>query len=152
MIRIVPAQRHDVAFIQNLSRRVFSQYGPYDKTLGRWFLSGLSIALMAISNKTRKGFAMLSRFPLKHAVLCVHELLAIAVDRPFQHQGVGNALLQETLSKAEELHSDTLLLHTAIDNNVAQNLFLKHGFVKSETKPGFYPHGQDAVMMVRDIH
>ena len=47
--------------------------------------------------------------------------------------------------------ADTIVLHTAVDNISAQRLFEKFGFFALETKAGFYPEGQDAIMMSKDM-
>jgi ribosomal protein S18 acetylase RimI-like enzyme len=52
---------------------------------------------------------------------------------------------------AQKTGVETLVLHTAIDNLPGRTLFKKHGFVLLETKGGFYPRGQDAVMMYKHI-
>jgi len=42
-----------------------------------------------------------------------------------------------------------LYLHTAADNVDAKALFSVSGFKAAETSEGFYPQGQDAVMMYK---
>jgi ribosomal protein S18 acetylase RimI-like enzyme len=59
--------------------------------------------------------------------------------------------MRDVLKKGEVLGVETLVLHTAAENFVAQKLFKEHGFIPSEIKRNFYPKGQDALMMYKDI-
>ena len=43
-IVVRPAEVSDAEFIQNLSRKAFRQYGPYEELLPAWFLSGIGAA------------------------------------------------------------------------------------------------------------
>ena len=150
-VSIIPSRSGDADFIQTLSRQVFVQYGPYDKTLPRWYLADMAITFLAIMENEPVGFAMLGRafydIPLSRS----HELLAIAIAPEVQGQGIGGLLLNKIISNARKQQADTLLLHTARENLPAQKLFTQHGFAVAETKTGFYPEGQDAVMMVRHL-
>ena len=150
-VHIKPAQKNDAEFIQNLSKRVFNQYGPYDKTLVRWYISGITTTVVATMDNRPVGFAMSGRSFQYDPTLRVYELLAIAVEPAVQKQGIGSLLLKEIKTKVKTLQAEKLVLHTAADNLPAQRLFKKHGFVISEARYGFYPEGQDALMMVRDL-
>ncbi len=46
---------------------------------------------------------------------------------------------------------DTLTLCTAVENKRARELFRKHGFIRWDLKKGYYPRGQDAVVMYKVI-
>ena len=97
------------------------------------------------------GFSMLGKPEHGWSVPRVSELLAIAVEPAKWRVGIGGLLLDETLKQAERLRVGTLVLHTAIDNLAARTLFRKHGFSEFGIKKTFYPRGQDAVMMYKDI-
>ena len=79
------------------------------------------------------------------------EVLAIAVDPEFQHRGIGQELLQFAQRKMEEMGEQRLFLYTAKENLVAQRLFLRSGYRPVGTKEGFYPSGQDALLMVNEF-
>jgi ribosomal protein S18 acetylase RimI-like enzyme len=81
----------------------------------------------------------------------VCELLAIAVEPDRQQQGIGARLLQEMEKETKELGEGSLVLHTAVENLFAQKLFSKAGYEPCGIKQSFYPAGQDALMMVKDI-
>ncbi len=150
-IRITPARVTDASYIRSLSKQVFIQYGPYDDTLTRWFLSGITLTLLASMGRRPVGFAMLGRSAHESPLSHIYELLAIAVESEVQNLGIGTLLMKKIEGKARELDAETLVLHTAVDNTFGRKLFKKHGFVASETKFHFYPGGQDALMMCKDF-
>ena len=147
--RIVPASPSDVNYIRSLSKKVFNKYGPYDDTLAGWFLSGMAITLLALTEKRAVGFAMLGQLHSDDLHLRIYELLAIAVEPGMQNRGIGSQLLNSIERKAQVLDVEMFILHTAADNLPGHGLFRKFGFVSSETKGGFYPAGQDALMMYK---
>lgn len=150
-IRIRSVRATDTDYIQGLSKRVFSRYGPYDDTITRWFLSGLTLTILASKGKRPVGFAMLGRSSYGNPFSRVYELLAIAVEPEMQKLGIGSLLMGEIEEKARRMQVETLVLHTAIDNITGQRLFTKHGFIASGIKNLFYPEGQDALMMSKDL-
>jgi ribosomal protein S18 acetylase RimI-like enzyme len=150
-IKIIPARITDSNYIRNLSKQVFSQYGPYDDTLTQWFLSGVTVTVLASMGRKLVGFAMLGRFSDYSPLSRVYELLAIAVEPEMQSHGIGSLLMRKMEKKARELEAETVVLHTAVDNMPGRKLFKKHGFTESETKIRFYPKGQDALMMRRNF-
>ena len=148
---IRPAKGSDVAFIQGLSKLVFSRYGPYEDMLSGWLESDITTTLLAFMKKRPVGFAMLGRHPHKGEPLPVAELLAIAVEPTKQKRGVGDFLMSEILGKARELRIEMVVLHTALENGPAQRLFTKHMFTPAGLKKGFYPKGQDALLMINHM-
>ena len=150
-ITIEAAQGSDVEFIHSLSKKVFSVYGPYEDMLARWFDSDITVTLLAFMEERAVGFAMLGRHQRKRDSRQVAELLAIAVEPAKQKSGIGDSLIREIVRKVGELRIEIVVLHTALENMPAQRLFKKHGFTPSEIKKGFYPQGQDALLMYKDM-
>ena len=150
LVTIRPARLTDMDHILALGKEVFQEYGPYEDMLRRWFESGMSVTLLALMGKVPAGFAMFSRLDEWHLPR-VSELLAIAVEPGRQRLGVGHRLMREVEKRAKDIGVQTLVLHTAVDNRSGQKLFRKCGFLRHEMKRGFYPAGQDALMMFKDI-
>lgn len=150
-IRIREAKPGDVDFIRDLSRTAFSPYGPYEEILPQWFESGATITYVALMGKTPVGFAMFGKPAHPWYFPVVHELLAIAVEPDKQKLGIGDLLMHTIISTVRKLSVDKIVLHTAPDNSPALSLFKKHGFEEFQTKEGFYPRGQDALMLHKDI-
>ena len=150
-ITIRVAKESDREFAHSLSKKAFSQYGPYEDMLDRWFQSDTTETLLALMEKRPVGFAMRGRHQSEWESRQIAELLAIAVEPAKQKKGIGDSLLREAVRKARELRIETVVLYTALENVAAQSLFKKHGFIPSKIKKSFYPRGQDALLMVNHI-
>ncbi|MBN2034153.1 MAG: GNAT family N-acetyltransferase [Deltaproteobacteria bacterium] len=150
-ISIRRADRYDIGFIGRLSAEVFSVYGPYGHLVPEWFESDLTVTLIAIVGGLPSGFVMMGRLfgSVEKENRC--ELLAIAVEPHLHRRGIGGMLLRKIQKEAERLGESTLILHTAVDNFPAQDLFRKHGFISLSLKRHFYPSGRDAVMMKKAV-
>ncbi|MEW6666402.1 MAG: GNAT family N-acetyltransferase [Thermodesulfobacteriota bacterium] len=145
------AVRSDAGFIGGLSSRVFDLYGPYGEIVTRWFESGTAITFVAFVGQRPAGFAMIGRPSPSAQAGPVAELLAIAVEPHYQAMGVGRLLLRKMEETAVRIHIRRLFLHTATENTRARRLFTRCGYSAAEVKPGFYPAGQDAVLMFKDL-
>jgi ribosomal-protein-alanine N-acetyltransferase len=150
-ITVQSAKPVDVHYVGNLGKRVFEQYGPYDDMLVSWFESGITMTLMALMETGPVGFAMLSRPKGKRYLPRVSELLAIAVEPEKRRRGIGDLLIKGIQRTAEEIEVEKLVLHTAVENLPGHKLFKKHGFIPLDIKKNFYPKGQNAIMMYKDI-
>jgi ribosomal-protein-alanine N-acetyltransferase len=95
------------------------------------------------------GFAMLGWFREANFLSDTAEVLAIAVVPDRRRGGVGRLLMEEIERAARSHYARVLLLHTAVDNQPAKELFRKCGFKKGQVKRGFYPAGQDAIAMFK---
>lgn len=146
-----PARASDVDYVRGLSKKVFQQYGPYENMLPRWLESGVTVTVIALMGKRTVGFAMVGRLRREWSHPAVSELLAIAVEPEARRLGIGDLLMREVVKRAKELKVETLALYTGVENLPGQRLFKKHGFIPSEVKKNFYPGGQDAIMMYKDI-
>ncbi|MDB9822752.1 GNAT family N-acetyltransferase [Deltaproteobacteria bacterium] len=146
-----PTDGSETRFIKRLSRKLFNLYGPYEEIIPRWFESNMTMTVIALVNGQPVGFAMtgelIGGYDFQHAV----ELLAIAVDPKNQGIGVGKLLLRELERKTEELGLNRLYLHTATKNYRAQKLFARMGYRTGEIKKSFYPEGQDAFVMYKEL-
>lgn len=146
-----PARADDADFVGRLGLRVFTVYGPYEETISQWFLSGRSVTLIALSGRRPVGFAMIGEGspggPLPHEP----ELLAIAVEPEYQQKGIGRTLLKEIERLAAGKGATRLFLHTATDNLPARRLFTANGYRPLEIRGYFYPAGQDALIMFKDL-
>lgn len=54
------------------------------------------------------------------------------VDGSARKKGIGEKLIQETITLAKEIGSHTIRLRTAKSNNIAQKLYHKMGFVRED--------------------
>ena len=151
IVKIRPAMEADTDFISQLSGKVFNIYGPYEDIVPKWFKSGMTTTIIAVMKKKPVGFAMIGNRSGERDLKHVYELLAIAVEPEKQQMGIGQTLMKDIERKAIELVGKKLFLHTAKENHSAQKLFIANGYSPYEIKRNFYPAGQDAVVMSREI-
>ena len=75
--------------------------------------------------------------------------LGVATDR--QGEGLGALLLDALLAEADRRKSPEVLLEVRADNEVAQGLYRRRGFVEIGRRRRYYqPSGTDAVVMKRE--
>lgn len=150
-MKIRPDRPSDSLYIAQLSERVFRIYGPYEKIIRSWLESGMTLTLVALVNRKPAGFVMISQFPLEANPQQISEILAIAVAPEKQRLGIGEMLLKEVEKRAAQTGISELFLHTAEENLAAQNLFAKNEYVLRGINEGFYPAGQNALIMSKKI-
>jgi ribosomal protein S18 acetylase RimI-like enzyme len=151
VLNIRPAEPSDAHFIVKLSGDVFHIYGPYKRIITSWLESGVAESLIVSIGKEAAAFAMMSNLNFQLNPARVSELLAIAVAPENQGMGIGTILLKEMEKMAALMNMTELFLHTAIDNKVALRMFKKRGYLKRGRKKNFYPAGQDAIFMSKQI-
>jgi ribosomal protein S18 acetylase RimI-like enzyme len=141
----------DEDFIGQLSGKVFNIYGPYDQLVPQWFNSDFTLTMIATIAEKPVGFAMIGHVSKELRLPDVSELMAIAVEPEKQKIGIGTMLIKEMEKKAAKIKIKRVFLHTAVGNLSAQRLFAECGYQKGGTKSGFYPAGQDAVLMYKNL-
>ncbi|MBW2066841.1 MAG: GNAT family N-acetyltransferase [Deltaproteobacteria bacterium] len=150
-LRIRVGRKSDMGFMIDLSGRTFSRYGPYEKIIEQWLESGMTLAMVSLHGKRPVGFAMINLLPEEMGPQYETELLAIALEPDMHRRGIGLSLLRSMEQKARESGIRTIVLHTARENLAARGLFKKAGFAELGIKKGFYPNGQDALVMIKEI-
>jgi ribosomal-protein-alanine N-acetyltransferase len=134
-----------------LSGKVFSIYGPYEEMISRWLEMETTITLVALVRGRHAGFVMFGSVEEAQKIPVTTEILAIAVEPAMQGMGIGQRLLREIEKKATSAGEKRICLHTAVGNIAAQQLFAKNSYCPTEMKPHFYPRGQDALLMLKEI-
>lgn len=150
-LRLKVAKGSHWDFIIHLSGRVFHEYGPYDKIIHEWLASGMAFTILSVHGRRPIGFAMINLLPEEYGPQYETELLAIAVEPDMQRSGVGQRLIKVVEKKAKELDIRRIALHTDVGNFIARRFFKKAGFTELRTERNFYPKGQDALVMIKDI-
>lgn len=141
----------DSFFIRELSTKAFKPFGEYGDVVQKWHLSGNSITIIACNEDLPLGFAMISKPFSRYDQNKSSELLAIAIENAWQGKGVGNLLLMEIEKTALNAGIKTIFLHTAVENRNARKLFSDSGYRIWQIKNNFYPEGQNACVMAKNI-
>jgi ribosomal protein S18 acetylase RimI-like enzyme len=142
-IAIRPAASMDYGFIRALSREVFSLYGNYEDIIPQWLVDTAVMTIVSFEKMQSLGFAMLS--------MLSGEILAIAVKPEYRGSGIGTELLNSIERIASQLGMERLLLHTATENEVAEMFFRNASFTVIGKEEGYYPRGQAALIMAKEI-
>lgn len=141
----------DSIFIRNLSAKAFKPFGEYGDIVQKWYLSGNSITVIASLKDQPLGFAMVSKPFSRYDQNNSSELLAIAIETPWQGKGIGKLLLEEIEKAVFKAGITTLFLHTAVENRNARKLFSDSGYRTWQIRKNFYPKGQDACVMAKQF-
>lgn len=85
-------------------------------------------------------------------VLDEGEIARIAVEKEMRKKGVGDGLLEDTISCCEKMGLTRILLDVRESNEHARRFYEKHGFLTDGIRKGFYENPrEDAVLMSREI-
>ena len=74
-------------------------------------------------------------------------IIGIAVEKSFQHQGIGSALLARAKLQAKMTGKKSLSLEVDTQNQIAQKFYQKHGFVVTNVRKNYYNNCSDALIM-----
>ena len=143
-MKIRKANLSDLNLIHQIEKRVFSD--SWTKELIKQELIKSSNALIIISEINGKVMGYFFSHIFKDEV----HILNIAIDIPFQHQGLGKQLLDKIMKKY--LKEADVFLEVKRTNFPAINLYLSFGFKEIDIRRGYYIDGQDAVIMSRKVN
>lgn len=75
------------------------------------------------------------------------DILDIVVDDDYRRQGIASDLINHVIENSND--EDEFYLEVASKNEAAIKLYKKFGFEKINTRPNYYPDGDDALIMMR---
>ena len=148
MVRLEPLRRKDLARCAELERILFGGDDPWSERTFRAELDAGNHYLGAyVDTVGLVGYAGMSVVGAgRNREANVH---TIGVDPAWQRQGVGRALLNALLAKADEAHAP-VFLEVRTDNTAAIGLYEAHGFHRIGLRRRYYqPSGADAYTMAR---
>ncbi len=106
---------------------------------------GTRMALVAVDGDEVVGYAMLLM------LVETADLQRIAVAAGHQRAGLGSRLLRVLIDAATGNGCSALMLELAADDDVAATLYRRHGFAEIGRRPRYYPDGNDALVMRREL-
>jgi len=75
----------------------------------------------------------------------------ISVKKEYQNRGIGSCLLEYLLEELKKDGFTTVVLEVRKSNSKAINLYKKFGFAEVKVLPKFYPDGEDAIFMIKNL-
>ncbi len=146
------AEPGDREFIGDLSREAFERFGDYETTLPPLLRVPWVHTLVCEVEGKPVGYAMVA---VGMEAPREGEMVAIAVRREWQAQGLGKLLLERSEALVRALVPSPgpalLRLAVAVDNTVALAFFTRAGFVVADRRHGRYPAGQRSMAMVKKL-
>lgn len=77
----------------------------------------------------------------------VFEIINIAVKKEKRNKGLGFALINKAKNTAKDIRADKIFLEVRKSNSAAIGLYLKSGFKFDGERKGYYPDGEDALLL-----
>ena len=159
MIRRASAADHP--WIAAVAADVYGDLGDYGTIIRSWLghpgvLTYLDEMREGASTLPR-GFTLLGFYepPGAEAGSTIADLLAIAVDRPYQRHRIGSRLLEHAIHLAGLSRDGTRIreirLTVADSNQIGQRFFASFGFQVLDENHGHYDGGQRAIRMARPL-
>ena len=141
----------DASFVEELARSAFGEYSPRAgvPSVRAATLPGTT-TLVAVSGDAPVGFATLSFHRARHGALRA-SLDAIAVVGSQRGRGFGKLLLSGVEKQARARGAVDIALVTAEANLAALDRFLSAGYAIVERLERYYPRGQNAVSMRKEL-
>lgn len=90
-------------------------------------------------------------YAVGHIVLDEAELLSIAIHPNHRREGIGTKLLSDFERAAGAKGAKRLFLEVSEANTAAITLYSTHGWSESGRRKGYYPSGQDAILMEKRL-
>lgn len=136
---------HDLGFLvelENKSFPTFQRNAP--KNIRHSIHSSFQEVLIAETNgKAKQAVASLTLFKYKRSL----RIYSVAVLPPFQHNGIGEALLNHVVKLASESGMETIRIEVRAKNKRLLEWYKKRGFYELGLHPNYYATGEDALKM-----
>ncbi len=78
-------------------------------------------------------------------------ILNIGVIEDYRRRGIASVLLERFLAIAKERGMCSCFLEVRTGNLGAQKMYFKHGFIPTYVRKGYYPGGEDALILMKRL-
>ena len=139
------ANEKDLFIISKLERKLFIEPWDYEQFL--FELVANPMANLMVFEKNRQVIGYFDYWFSGESV----EIATIGVSSDFQNQGIGEKMLKyvEKEAKANYIHFLTLEVRVSNESGIA--LYKKCGFKVETIKKKYYPNGEDAYYMIKEL-
>jgi ribosomal-protein-alanine N-acetyltransferase len=157
-IRLREYRREDFDTLWRLDQSCFPPGISYSRLeLGSYLQQRKAITLVAEKHATKtKSFGGAATTTLGFIIAHPQvdgsgHLITIDVAGTARRSGVGSLLLQAVEERLQQAKCTRVRLETMVTNRAAIQFYERHGYEPSETVPGYYSDGTDALMMEKDL-
>lgn len=79
------------------------------------------------------------------------QLARIEINPQVRKKGYGDILLKHLIERAKEQECEFMTLDVRVSNEAALRLYQKNEFIQVNVSKGYYPDGEDAIVMTRAL-
>ena len=145
MTELHPMTRAHLAAVTELERELFPDDPWSERTLREELAAPDRYYLVARDGADLVGYAGIADLAGEAHIMTI----GVRADR--RRTGIGSLLLDALLERAAAWRCDRVLLEVAADNEAAQQMYARRGFVAFGIRRNYYPAtGTDAVVMARE--
>jgi ribosomal-protein-alanine N-acetyltransferase len=152
-------QPHDLPTLHRIDRTCFPRGVAYSLAELRAYIeSDDSLTLVAEDEQGRIGGFIIAQLELvrvrrreRSSVSLGGHIITIDVLPDFRNRGLGTELLQRAEQWLGQHGAETVLLETAIDNELAISFYRKHGYAMLDLLRDYYANGSDAYLMAKSL-
>ena len=120
-----------------------------------WHISFFRKALHPRKKHTHLYVARLNNEVIGYIVLYINcgeaHIMNIAVATEYRRRGVAKYLLASALEIIQKEAADEVFLEVAVKNTAARQLYKKFGFEVYGIRKRYYPNGDDAYVLKKDV-
>lgn len=135
----------DIGRIAELEKECFPVAAWSRQSLAESFLSGRFYGVLLEENGAITAYGGMS------VVLEEAEIELIATSEMYRNCGRGAKILEDLLAEAKRRGVERVFLEVRVSNAPAQRLYLKHGFAGVYARTRYYPDGEDAIVMKKEL-
>ena len=135
----------DIAPIEELERECFPGAPWNRRALADSFLSGRFFGSLLEEDGAITAYGGMS------VTLDEAEIELIATAEMYRRCGRGQKILQDLLEEAKKRGVKRVFLEVRVSNAPAQLLYLKNGFTGVYARSRYYPDGEDAIVMKKEL-
>ena len=139
------AREADLIMISKLEKKLFIEPWDYEQFL--FELVANPIANLMVYEKNRQVIGYFDYWFSGESI----ELATIGVASKYQNQGIGEKILKYIEKEAYANYIHYLTLEVRISNQAAIALYEKFGFKLERIKKKYYPDGEDAYYMIKEL-
>lgn len=137
-------KREDLAAIAALEKECFSD--PWTlRMFADSFASAFAFGVIAEEGGVLAGFA------IESVLFEDAEIADVAVKESFRRRGIANALLTLLEEEARRRGAERSLLEVRVSNAAAMSVYLRRGYTGVRERRGYYPDGEDALVMQKSL-